>query len=74
MFVCYVAGFLPRDASAVLAMGLCPSVTSRCSVETAVRIELVLARELPSTVLKGNSVIPKNMGTSLWNFVLKSGL
>ena len=32
-------------ASAVLAMGLCPSiplsVTSRCSIETAERIELV---------------------------------
>jgi len=27
-------------ASAVLALGLCPSVTSRCSVETAERIEL----------------------------------
>ena len=29
-------------ASAVLAMGLCLCVTSRCSVETAERIELVL--------------------------------
>jgi len=28
-------------ASAVLAMGLCQSVTSRCSIETAERIELV---------------------------------
>jgi len=36
-------------ASAVLAMGLCPSVTSRCSIETAERIELVLVCELPST-------------------------
>jgi len=26
------------------------------------------------TVLKGNSVISKNKGTSLWNIVLKSGL
>jgi len=26
------------------------------------------------TVLKGNSVISKNKGTSLWNFVLNSGL
>ena len=34
-----------------------------------------LACELPSyTVLKGNSVISKNKGTSLWNFVLNSGL
>ena len=40
-------------ASAVLAMGLCPSVclsvTSRCSIETDERIELVLACERPST-------------------------
>jgi len=38
-----------------------------------------VARELPSTrpivyiVLKGNSVISKNKGISLWNFVLNSG-
>jgi len=54
------------------------SVTSRCSIETAERTELVfgmLASFHPSyTVLKGNSVISKNKGTSLWNFVLKSGL
>jgi len=40
-------------ASAVLAMGLCPSVssvTSRYSIETAERIELILACELPSTL------------------------
>ena len=38
-------------ASAVLAMALCPSVsvTSRCSIETDERIELVLACEHPST-------------------------
>ena len=40
-------------ACAVLAMGLCPSVsvsvTSRCFIETAERIELFLACELPST-------------------------
>ena len=38
-----------------------------------------LARELPSTlptytVLKEKSVILKNKGTSLWNFVINSGL
>jgi len=37
-----------------------------------------LACELPShpsyTALKGNSVISKNKGTSLWNIVLNSGL
>ena len=54
------------------------AVTSRCSIETDVRIELVfgmLASFHPSyTVLKGNSIISKNKGTSLWNFVLNSGL
>jgi len=66
---------LPRDA-----MALCPSVsvTSRSSIETAERIELVFGMRAsfhPSyTVLKGNSVISKNKGTSLWNFVLISGL
>jgi len=66
-------------ASAVLAMALCPSVsvTSRCSIETAGRIELVFgmwASFQPSyTVLKGNSVISKTKGTSLWKF-LNSGL
>ena len=67
--------FLPRDA-----VGLCPclSVTSRSSIETVERIELVFgtgASFHPSyTVLKGNSVIPKNKGTFLWNFVLNAGL
>jgi len=59
-------------------MGLCLSVTSRCSIETAERIELVYGMRAsvhPSyTVLKGNSVMSKNKGTSLWNFVLNSGL
>jgi len=59
-------------------MAVCLSVTSRCSIETAERTELVfgmLASFHPSyTVLKGNSVISKNKGTSLWNFVLNSGL
>jgi len=57
---------------------VCPSVTSRSSTKTAERIELVFgvwASFHPSyTVLKGYSVISKNNGTSLWNFVLNSGL
>jgi len=67
-------------ASAVLAMGLClcSSVTSQCSVEMAERIELIFgmwASFHPSyAVLKATSVISKNKGTSLWNFVLNSGL
>ena len=69
-------------ASAVLAMALCPSVrpsvTSRSSTKTAERIELgfgMWASFHPSyTVLKGNSVISKNKGTSLRSFVLNSGL
>jgi len=59
-------------------VSVCLSVTSRCSTETAERIELVFgawASFQPSyTVLKGNSVISKNKGTSLWNFILKFGL
>ena len=63
-------------------MSLCPpvclSVTIRCSIEMAERIELVFGMwasfHPPYTVLKGNSVISKNKGTSLWNFVLNSGL
>jgi len=55
-----------------------PSVTSRSSTKTAERIELVFgmwASFHPSySVLKGNSVIFKNKDTSLWNFVLNSGL
>jgi len=57
---------------------VCPSVTSRCSTKTVERIELVFgvwASFRPSyTVLKGYSVISKNKGTSLWNFVLNSWL
>ena len=53
-------------------VSVCLSVTSRSSVETAERIELVFgmgASFHPSyNVLKGNSVISKNKGTSLWNF------
>ena len=53
-------------------VSVCLSVTSRSSVETAERIELVFGMGAlfhPSyNVLKGNSVISKNKGTSLWNF------
>ena len=59
-------------------VSVCLSVTSRCSIETAEQIELVFGMSAsfhPSyTVLKGNSVISKIKGTSLWNFVLNSGL
>jgi len=47
----------------VLAVALCLSVRSRCSVETAERIELVFGTgasfRLSYTVLKGNSGISK---------------
>ena len=47
----------------VLAVALSVSVTSRCSVETAERIELAFGTgasfRLSYTVLKGNSVSPK---------------
>jgi len=66
-------------ASAVLAMALCPSV---CPSQVGVLLKRLnesswfLACELSTrpTLLKGNSVISKNKGTSLWNSVLKSGL
>jgi len=50
-----------------VCLSVCLSVTSRCSIETDERIELVFgiwASIQPSyTVLKGNSVISKNKGT-----------
>ena len=53
-------------------------VTSRCSIKMAERIELVFGMgasfHLSHTVLKGNSGVFKNKGTSLWNFVTGSGL
>ena len=69
-------------ASAVLALGLCPSVCpsqvgvlSKRLKESSWFLACELASFHPSfTVLKGNSVISKNKGTSLWNFVLKSGI
>jgi len=68
-------------ASAVLAMGLClcPSVRHKSVFYrngwTNRAVFGTWASFHPSyTVLKGNSVISKNKGTSLWNFVLNSGL
>jgi len=57
---------------------VCLSVTSRSCIEMAEWIELVLGTgasfHLSYTVLKGNSGIFRNKGTSLWNFVPNSGL
>ena len=57
---------------------LCLSVTSRCSIETAERMELGVGAGasiyLSYTVLKGNSRIFKTKGTSRWKFVPNSGL
>jgi len=69
--------FCPRDAMLawVLAMALCLrlSATSRCSIETAERIELVFgvgsSFRLSYTVLQRNSGVSKNKDTTLWNFV-----
>jgi len=72
LYTCYLLTYL-------VAMDLCPSVrhklvfyrngwTNRASFW---RVSLIP----PSyTVLKRNPVISKNKGTSLWNFVLNSGL
>ena len=71
----------PRDAilALVLAMALCLSVTSRCSIETAERIELGFGKEasfhLSYTVLKKIRVSPKiSVLSFLWNFVTNFGL
>ena len=63
-------------AYAVLAMGLCPCLSQLGVLSKRMNeSSWFLACELPSyTVLKGNSVISINKGTSLWNFVLNSGL
>ena len=53
IFVCVTVFTVRCYARVVLAMGLCLSVrlsvTSRCSIKTNERIELLLAYELPST-------------------------
>jgi len=57
------------------AGALCLRVTSPCSIETAERIKLFLARELAYlsyTVLKINLGMSKNKGTPLWNFCVNS--
>ena len=60
-----------------LCLYVCLSVTSRCSIETAELVELVSGTgasfHLSYTVLKGNSGITKDKGTSLWNFAPNSG-
>jgi len=63
-------------ASAVLAMALCPCLSQLGVLSKRMNeSSWFLACELPSyTVLKGNSVISINKGTSLWNFVLNSGV
>ena len=74
--------FYLRDAMLARVLALAPclrlSATSRCSSETAERIELVFGMEssfrLSYTVLQRNSGIFKNKDTSLWNFVPYSGL
>ena len=69
------------NASAVLScLSVClsVSVTSRSFIETTGRIELFFCTEaffdLSYRVLKRNSDIYKNNGTSLWDFVPNSGL
>ena len=61
-----------------VSVSVCLSVTSRCSVETVERIELVLDMiayfYFSYTVLKRNLRIFKNKGTSPWHFVPNSGL
>ena len=70
-------------ASAVLAMGLCPSVRVRVCHKSVFYRNGWTNRagfwhmnflQPPYTVLKRNQVISKNKGSSVWNFVLNSGL
>jgi len=53
-----------------VCLSVCLSVTSQSSIETTERIELIFGKEtsfhLSYTVLKRNSRISKNKGTSLW--------
>jgi len=67
----------------ILAMALCPSVclclsmTSRSSIKTAERIELILVLELLSThptLCEKEILVSPRKGTFLWNFLPNSGL
>jgi len=64
--------------SVCLSVCLCLflSVTSRCSIETDERIELMFGMRtsfhLSCTVFEGNSVFSENKTTYLWNFVPNS--
>jgi len=60
VLICSVSMSMSR----ALCLSVSVSVTSRCSIETA---------PLSYIVLKGNSGIFKNKGTSLWNFATNSG-
>jgi len=81
--VVYLTFFYSRDAmlARVLAVALClclyASVTNRCSIETAERIGLVLACQLPSTypvhcVIKKFGYL-QNKDISIWNTAPNSG-
>jgi len=63
---------LARDVLAVACV--CLSVTSRSSIRRDERINLIFgmnAFDQSYTLVKGNSAIYKNKGTSLWNFFPK---
>ena len=75
--------FYPLDAmlALVLAMALCPSiclsqvgVLSKRMDESSCFYGMGAFFHMSYTVLKGNSDIFKNKGTSLWNFVPNFGL
>ena len=77
----FILKFLPvwHHASSGTSHALCLlAVTSRSSVNMAEQIELVFGMWAPFypffTVLKRNSGISKNKGTSLRHFILNSGL
>jgi len=61
-----------------VSVSVCLSQVGVNSIETDGRIGLVFGKgpsiDLSYPVLKENSGISKNKGTSLWNFILNSGL
>ena len=58
-------------------LSVCHNFTSRCSVEADERTGLAFGVGTSFyqfyTVLKGNSGISRNKGTSLWNFIPNTG-
>ena len=61
-----------------VSVRVCLSVTSRCSIEVVLRIELVFGTEASFgqsyTVFKEHSDIYKNKGTYIWSFLPRDAM